>query len=70
MNLVGLLVAILVLAILVYAVKILIDWLEFPAPIRTVILLIVGVIVLLILLNLLGVGVGGSISPHWKWSNP
>jgi hypothetical protein len=67
MNLVGLLVAILVLAILVYAAKVLIDWLEFPPPIRTVIMLIIGVIVLLILLNMLGVGVGGPL-PHWKWS--
>jgi hypothetical protein len=53
-NLVGFLITILVLVVIVYVITLFIDWLVLPPPIRTIALLIVGLIALLVLLNQLG----------------
>ncbi len=54
MNLIGFLVAVLIILIILYVAKLVIDYMELPAPIRTVVLLIVGLICLLMLLNQVG----------------
>ena len=55
MDLIGLLLLVLILLIVVYAVKVLIDWIELPGPVRTVALLLVGAVALLLVLSKLGV---------------
>jgi hypothetical protein len=56
-----LLLSIIVLAIVAYAVYVLINWLPLPPPIKTVVLLLFAVIVLLALAGLFGVGPGTGL---------
>lgn len=49
------LIAVLILLVCLYVVKLVVDWLELPDPIRKVVLLIVGLIAVLWLLSQLGV---------------
>ncbi len=65
MNLVGLLISVLILGVIVYVVKLFVDWMEFPSPLRQIILLIVGLVVLVALLNLLGIGTNVGYG-HWS----
>lgn len=51
---IALLVWILVAIVVLYVVKLLVDYMELPQPIRTVVLLVVGLIFLLWLLSQLG----------------
>ena len=53
-GLVSFLVAIVIIAIVIYAVKVLLDWLTLPQPIKTLIWLVVAVVVILWLLNKFG----------------
>lgn len=55
MNLIGFLVAVLVILIVVYVCKLVVDFLELPPPVRTIALLIIGLVCLLMLLNSIGV---------------
>ncbi len=64
MNLIGLLVTLLVLAIVIYVVKLILDMLPLPDPVRLIVYLILGLVGLLILLNMLGIGTGVSFG-HW-----
>ncbi len=52
---IGFLIAVLVLLVVLYVVKVVVDYLELPPPIRKVVLLIVGLMALLWLLSQLGV---------------
>ena len=56
MNLIGLLVAIAVVVGLAILAKWLVDHFELPPPLRTVALIVVGVVCLLIIVNQFGVG--------------
>ena len=55
MNLIGLLIALVVVVVVVYCLRLLLPMLGLPEPINTVILLIVGLIALLWLLSAVGV---------------
>jgi hypothetical protein len=50
----------LVLLVVLYVCKLVVDWLELPDPIRKVVLLIIGLIALVALLNQLGF-IGGRL---------
>lgn len=61
----GFLISLLVLALIVYAVKLVIDLLPLPATVKTIALIIVGIIGLIYLLNFIGVSV--SLLGHGAW---
>ncbi len=52
---IGFLIAVVVLLVVLYVAKLVIDYLELPDPIRKVVLLIIGLIGLLWLLSQLGI---------------
>jgi hypothetical protein len=54
MSLIGFLIAVVIVLVVLYVTKVIIDYMELPPPIRTVVLLIVGLVCLLVLLNQLG----------------
>jgi len=56
-GLVSLLVAILIIVVIVYAVRILVDYLGVPQPIRALLYLIIAVVVIVWLLNRFGVAI-------------
>lgn len=56
MNLIGFLIAALILLVVIYVVKLVMDQIPLPDPIKTIAWLIIGLVFLLILLNQLGVG--------------
>jgi hypothetical protein len=58
MTLTAFLVTLIVVAIIVYAISLVLGTLAIPQPIKTLVWLVVAVIVIVYLLNLLGVGVG------------
>lgn len=55
--LITLLVTLLVIAVIVYAINLVIDLLNLPQAIKTIALIIVGIIALAYILNLIGVSV-------------
>lgn len=55
MNLIGFLVVVLVVLVVMYVAKVVVDYMELPPPIRMVALLIIGLVCLLLLFNQLGV---------------
>lgn len=57
MTLISLLVTLLVIALVIYVINLVIGLLELPPAVKTIALIIVGVIALLYILNLFGVGV-------------
>ena len=63
--LIDVLVALIVIAILIYVVNLVIGMLGLPAEVKTIALLIIGLIALLYILSLFGVSVG-SHSPLLK----
>lgn len=67
MNLVGLLVTLLVLAVIVYVVKLVMDMLPLPDPVKLIAYLILGLVGLIVLLNILGLNTGTSFG-FGRWS--
>lgn len=55
MNLLAFLLTVLVVLVILYVCKVVVDYAELPPPIRVVALLIVGLICLVLLLNQIGV---------------
>lgn len=58
--LISFLFAVLILAIILYVVNLVIGMLSLPPQVKTIALLIIGLIFLFYLLNLLGVNIGGA----------
>lgn len=56
MTLIDILIAAIVLVVVIYVVKLGLDMLELPPPIRSLVMLVVAVVVILVLLSWLGVG--------------
>lgn len=54
-TLIAFMVMVIVLMVVLYCVKLVMDWMELPPPIRTVAMLIVGIVALWILLSRLGI---------------
>lgn len=54
MSIIGFLITVLIILVVIYCTKIILDWCEVPGPIRTVALLIVALLCLLALLNQIG----------------
>jgi len=50
-GLVQFLIALVIIAIVIYGVKILLDWISIPQPIKTLVWLVIAVCVILFLLN-------------------
>ena len=55
MSIISLLVSLLVVALVVYVVKLIIDVIPLPQPVKTIALIIVGIIALVYILSLFGV---------------
>jgi hypothetical protein len=57
MSLIGLLVALLVLVVVAYAVRLVLGTLDLPPPVNTIVYLIFALLILVVLLRYLGVWV-------------
>ncbi len=64
MSLVGILIALIVIAIICYAIYIVLGMLPLPQPVKTLVWLLVAVIFLIVILEALGVGTVGSLRLH------
>lgn len=60
MSVVGLIVAVIVIAIVMVVAKLIVDWMELAHPFRQIVLLLVGLLCLLVLLGQLGL-FGGAV---------
>ena len=56
MMLIDILIAAIVIVVIVYVAKLVLDMLELPAPVRQIAMLIIGLIVLIVVLGWFGVG--------------
>lgn len=54
MSVVGLIVAVIVIAIVMVMAKLIVDWMELAHPFRQIVLLLVGLLCLLVLLSQFG----------------
>lgn len=57
-GIIGFLVTCLILAIVIYVVKLILDMIGLPQPVKTIVYLILGLIALFYLLSKLGVNLG------------
>jgi hypothetical protein len=65
-DIVNLLVTVFVIVVVCVGAKYLVDYMEFPPPLRLIVLAFVGLVCLLALLYALGlIGSGGTVL-HWK----
>ena len=58
MTLIDLLIAVIILLVVLYVAKIVIDYLELPPPIRQIVMLIIALVVLVIVLGWFGLADG------------
>ena len=56
MGLIDILIAAIILVVIIYVAKLVIDMLELPAQVRSIAMLIIGLVALLVVLGWLGVG--------------
>lgn len=56
MMLIDILIAAIVIVVIVYVAKLVLDMLELPPPVRSIAMLIIGLIVLIVVLGWFGVG--------------
>ena len=68
MDLISLLIAIIILAVILYAVSILLNMIEIPPPMKQLVWLVIFVVILIIVLSwfsggLSGVTIGGTRDP-------
>ena len=56
MMLIDILIAAIVIVVIVYVARLILDMLELPAPVRSIAMLIIGLIVLIVVLGWFGVG--------------
>lgn len=56
MTLIDILIAAIVLIVIIYVVKLVLDMLELPDPVRKIAMLIIGLVILVVVLGWLGVG--------------
>ena len=56
MMLIDILIAAIVIVVIVYVAKLVLDMLELPPPVRQIAMLIIGLIVLIVVLGWFGVG--------------
>jgi predicted membrane channel-forming protein YqfA (hemolysin III family) len=65
-GLLGLLMTLLILAIVIYVVKLIMDMLPLPDPVKLIAYLILGLVGLIVLMNLIGVQAGRLNFGHWS----
>lgn len=58
MTLIDILIAALILFVVIYIAKLLLDYLELPPPVRSIAMLIIAIVVLIVILSWFGVGTG------------
>lgn len=58
MTIIDLLIAVIVLVVVIYVAKLVLDMVELPPPIRTIVMLIIGLVVLFIVLSWFGLADG------------
>jgi hypothetical protein len=65
-DIVYLLVVVFIIVVVCVGAKYLVDYMEFPPPLRLIVLAFVGLVCLLVLLNALGLIGSGGLVFQWK----